>query len=64
MPKVKDKKSLMNCNLPPGFPCSISPHIAIRWLHPLGFKPSLHKKEAFMDGHEREDVVCSRDLLC
>ena len=53
---------LMNCNLPPGFPRSISPRTAIHWLHALGFRSSQHRKGTFVDGHEREDVICSRDL--
>ncbi len=44
-------------SLPPYFPCSISIHTAIRWLHHLGFRPMSHKKGVYIDSHEREDVI-------
>ena len=53
---------LPNCNLPPGFPRSISPRTARKWLHDLGFTPKQYKKGLYFDGHEREDVVEYRDL--
>ena len=48
-------------NLPPNLPRSISVRTATRWLHQLGYRPLSHKKGAYVDGHEREDVVKSRD---
>ena len=30
---------------------------ATRWLHQLGFRPQAHKKGAYVDAHERNDVV-------
>ena len=33
---------------------------ATRWLHCLGFRPTSHKKGAYVDGHERDDVVAHR----
>lgn len=48
--------------LPPNLP-RISVRTATQWLPRLGFRPQFHKKGAFMDGHEREDVVKSREEL-
>ena len=48
-------------NLPPNLPQSISVRTATRWLHQLGYHPLSHKKGAYVDGHEREDVVKCRD---
>jgi hypothetical protein len=42
-------------------PRTISVRTANRWLHQLGFTPQSHKKGSYVDGHEREDVVKSRD---
>ena len=47
--------------LPPHFPRTISVRTANRWLHNLGFTPKSHKKGLYVDGHEREDVVKSRE---
>ena len=47
-------------DLPPELPRSISVRTATRWLRRLGFRPKSHKKGAYVDGHEREDVVVSR----
>ena len=47
-------------HLPPELPRSISLRTAMRWLHKLGFRPTSHKKGAYVDGHEREDVVAHR----
>ena len=49
--------------LPPNLPRTISVRTATRWLPRLGFRLQFHKKGAFMDGHEREDVVKSREEL-
>ena len=48
-------------NLPANLPQSISVRTATRWLHPLGYFPLFHKRGAYVDGHEREDVVKCRD---
>ena len=42
-------------------PRTISIRTANRWLHQLGFTPQSHKKGSYVDGHEREDVVKSRE---
>lgn len=46
--------------LPAKYPRSISIRTATRWLHRLGFRPLGHKKGAYVDGHEREDVMAYR----
>ena len=51
---------LPSSTLPPHFPRSVSVRTATRWLHKLGFSPMSHKKGAYVDGHEREDVVLYR----
>lgn len=43
--------------LPANYPRSISLHTATRWLHRLGFRPLGHKKGAYVDGNEREEVI-------
>ena len=48
---------LPKSHLPPGFPRSITPRTARKWLHDLGFTPKQYKKGLYFDGHEREDVV-------
>ena len=48
---------LPSSNLPPFFPRSITVITATRWLHRLGYRPKSHKKGAYVDGHERQDVV-------
>lgn len=47
-------------DIPPDLPHRISVSTATRWLHQLGFRPQSHKKGAYVDGHEREDVVAAR----
>ena len=49
---------LPSYHLPPNLP-RISLCTATRWLHKLGFRPQSHKKGAYVDGHERGDVVKS-----
>ena len=51
---------LPSTTLPANYPRSISLRTATRWLHRLGFRPLGHKKGAYVDGHEREDVVAYR----
>ena len=51
---------LPSSTLPPFFPRTITVRTATRWLHKLGFQPMSHKKGAYVDGHEREDVVTYR----
>ena len=51
---------LPSYHLPPNLPRTISLCTATRWLHKLGFRPQSHKKGAYVDGHERGDVVKSR----
>ena len=48
---------LPNSHLSPGFPRTITPRTARRWLHDLGFSPTLYRKGLYFDGHERADVV-------
>ena len=36
---------------------TISTRIATRWLHSLGFHPSLSHKGVYLNGHERADVA-------
>jgi len=38
------------------FPTQIQSRTARKWLHELGFQPYSHKKDIFIDGHERDDV--------
>ena len=51
---------LPSSDLPPHLPRSITVRTATRWLHLLGFRPTSHKKGAYVDGHERDDVVAYR----
>ena len=53
---------LENSHLPPGFPRSITPRTARKWLHDLGFSPKLSKKGLYFDGHERGEVVEYRKM--
>ena len=39
---------------------TITVRTATRWLNRLGFRPTSHKKGAYVDGHKREDVVAHR----
>ena len=52
---------LANETLEPGCPRSISVETARHWLHELGFEVISAKKGCFVDGHERADVVESRN---
>jgi len=47
---------LPSADLPSGFPKSIIPCTAGRWLHSLGFSPVPYQKGIYYDGHERDDV--------
>ena len=47
-------------DLPANLPQRISLRTATRWLHHLGFCLQSHQKGAYVDGHQREDVVKSR----
>ena len=49
---------LPNTVLDPGYPRSVSVETARKWLHELGLQMS---KGVFIDGHERPDVVESRE---
>lgn len=51
---------LPSTTLPPNYPRLISVRTATRWLHRLSYRPTSHKKEAYVDGHERQDVVAYR----
>ena len=51
---------LVQHNLDANLPRRISVRTATRWLHHLGLRPQSHKKGAYVDGHEREDVIKSR----
>ena len=58
------KELLPSHDLPPNLPQSISVCTATWWLHQLGYHPLSHKKGAYVDGHEREDVVkCRAEFL-
>ncbi|XP_065904950.1 uncharacterized protein [Dysidea avara] len=46
----------------PSIPANVSLSTACRWLHKLGFQPSITKKGVYIDGHERKDVVEYRAL--
>ena len=55
---------LVQHNLDANLPRRISVRTATQWLHHLGLRPQSHKKGAYVDGHEREDVVKScREFL-
>ena len=54
---------LPNPDLPPGFPRSITPQTARRWLHDLGCSPMPYRKGLYFDGHEREYVVKYQKLF-
>jgi len=41
----------------------ISLTTAERWLRKLGYQPRTHRKDIYMDGHEREDVVAARKVF-
>ena len=48
---------LPTADLPPGCPHEIQECTGIKWLHYLGFRPQKYKKGAYIDGHERSDVI-------
>ena len=52
---------LPNSVLEPGYPRSVSVETARKWLHELGFNVLQMSKGVFIDGHERPDVVESRE---
>ena len=52
---------LPNTVLDPGYPRSVSVETARKWLHELGFSVLQMSKGVFIDGHERPDVVESRE---
>lgn len=55
-----NNKRLPSSNFSPNLPRSISVRIATTWLRRLGFQPTSQKKGAYVDGHERDDVVAQR----
>ena len=66
---LNDFKNWVNTELIPNIvipmngPSQIQNRTARKWLHELGFHPHSHKKGAFIDGHEREDVREYRQLF-
>ena len=52
---------LPNTVLDPGYPRRVSVETARKWLHELGFDVLQMSKGVFIDGHERPDVVESRE---
>ena len=52
---------LPNTVLDPGYPRRVSVETARKWLHELGFSVLQMSKGVFIDGHERPDVVESRE---
>ena len=52
---------LPNSVLDPGYPRRVSVETARKWLHDLGFNVLQMSKGVFIDGHERPDVVESRE---
>ena len=48
---------LPNSILDPGYTRSISVETGHKWLHKLGFDVLDKKKDVYIDGHERDDVV-------
>ena len=52
---------LPNTVLDPGYPLSVSVETARKWLHELEFDVLQMSKGVFNDGHERPDVVESRE---
>jgi transposase len=57
-----NEELLPNSHLNPGFPRSVTPRTASKWLHALGFSPTPYRKGVYVDGHEREDVVEYREM--
>lgn len=57
--------SLPNNHIPPSLSQSITPQIARKWLHNLGFCPISSKKGLYFDEHKQDDVVkYSKLFLC
>ena len=56
-------KLLPHSDLPPGCPQQIAERTAVKWLHEICFHPQSHKKDVYIDGHERDDVVEYRKLF-
>ena len=52
---------LPNSTLEPGYPRRVSVETARKWLYDLGFNVRHMSKGVFIDGHERPDVVESRE---
>lgn len=42
---------------------SISENTAKKWLLKLGYRRDTYRREMYMDGHEREDVVKYRKIF-
>jgi len=61
--KWVNKTLLPNFTLEPGLPQKVSVETARTWLHHLGFEVLTPKKGIFIDGHERPDVVASRETF-
>jgi hypothetical protein len=57
-----NEELLPSATLPPSYPRFIGLRTATRWLHRLGFRPCGHRKGAYVDGHERTDVVQYRSV--
>ena len=51
---------LHNETLEPGFPRKIGVETSRKWMHEMGYEVLTSKKGAYMDGHERDDVVLYR----
>ena len=59
--KWVNKTLLPNWTLEPGFPRRISVETARKWLHEMGFEVLTARKGIFVNGHERPDVIESRE---
>ena len=58
-----NKSLLPNSTLEPGFPRQISVETAQKWLPKMGFEVLTARKGLFIDGHERLDVMESRETF-
>ena len=56
-----NNEQLPNSVLDPGYPRGVSVETARKWFHDLGFDVLQMSKGVFIDGHERPDVVESRE---
>ena len=56
-----NKPILPNSTLEPGYPRRVSEETARKWLLELGIEVLTAKKGIFSDGHERDDVIASRN---